>query len=87
MTDCNPKSLAFSSIQGKQVVADFQGGRLTTDAGVLLLREIAQRTGLFDALNAAIPDPRQPERITHEQHAMLAQSLSHKGCQAASGLG
>lgn len=75
MTDCNPKPLAFSTIQGKAVVADFQGGRLTTDAGVLLLREVARRTGLFDALDAAIPDPRQPELIRHDQHAMLAQRI------------
>jgi len=75
MTDCNPKPLSFARIQGKEVVADFQGGRLTTDAGVLLLREAARRIGLFDALDAAIPDPRQPERITHEQRAMLTQRI------------
>jgi hypothetical protein len=75
MIDCNPKPLPFSRIQGKEVVADFQGGRLTTDAGVLLLRETARRTGLFDALDAAIPDPRQPERITHGQRAMLTQRI------------
>ena len=75
MTDCNRKPLAFSSVQGKQVVADFQGGRLTTDAGVLLLREVAEHSGLFDALDAAIPDPRQPELIIHDQHAMLAQRI------------
>ena len=75
MTDCNPKSLAFSRTHGRQVVADFRGGRLTTDSGVLLLREIALRTGLFDALDAAIPDPRRPELITHDQRAMLAQRI------------
>jgi hypothetical protein len=75
MTECNPKPLAFSRIQGRQVVADFQGGRLTTDAGVLLLRQVAQRIGLFEALDAAIPDPRQPELITHDQYAMIAQRV------------
>jgi len=75
MTDCNPTPLAFSSIQGKPVVADFAGGRLTTDAGVLLLREVAQRTGLFRALDRVIPDPRQPELIAHDQQTMLAQRI------------
>ncbi len=75
MTDCNPKPLSFSRIQAKEVVADFQGGRLTTDAGVLLLREVAQRSGLINALDAAIPDPRQPELITHDQSTMLAQRV------------
>lgn len=75
MTDCNPKHLSFSRIQGKEVVADFQGGRLTTDAGGLLLREVAQRTGLIKALDAVILDPRQPELITHDQYTMLAQRI------------
>jgi Transposase DDE domain group 1 len=75
MTDCNPIPLAFSRIQGKPVVADFSGGRLTTDAGVLLLREVAERTGLFRALDRVIPDPRQPEMIVHDQQTMLAQRI------------
>ena len=40
MTDCNLDPLRFSTLGPKTVVADFQGGRLTTDAGALLLREI-----------------------------------------------
>jgi hypothetical protein len=62
-------------IHGKPVVADFSGGRLTTDAGVLLLREVAQRTGLFRALDRVIPDPRQPDLIVHDQETMLAQRI------------
>src|SRR3954452_23013667 len=76
MTDCNRDTLHFSTLGPKQVVADFQGGRLTTDAGALLLRELADRLGLFDALDAAIPDPRHPAFITHNQKAMLAQRVT-----------
>ena len=54
------------SVQKKTFVADFQGGRLTTDAGALLLREVEETIGLFDALNAAIPDPRNPVFIIHD---------------------
>ena len=75
MTDCNPKPLTFSSLGAKHVVADFFGGRLTTDAGALLLREADKATGLFEALDAAIPDPRDPDRITHDQRSMLAQRV------------
>jgi hypothetical protein len=60
MTHCNRDILRFSSLGSKAVVADFQGGRLTTDAGALLLREAADKIGLFDALDKAIPDPRNP---------------------------
>jgi hypothetical protein len=76
MTDCNRDPLPFSTLGSKTVVADFQGGRLTTDAGALLLREVADRTGLFDALDAAIPDPRNPVFIIHDQRAMIAQRVT-----------
>lgn len=76
MTDCNPEPLQFSTLGSKAVVADFQGGRLTTDAGALLLREVDQTCGLFDAINAAIPDPRHPVFIIHDQRAMIAQRIT-----------
>jgi Transposase DDE domain group 1 len=75
MTDCNRDRVAFSSIGSKSVVADFLGGRLTSDAGALLLREIDERIGLFGALNQAIPDPRDPRFIIHDQKEMLAQRI------------
>jgi hypothetical protein len=60
MTDCNAPALRFSSLGPKAVVADFQVGRLSTDAGVIPLREVAETTGPLPALDAAIPDPRLP---------------------------
>jgi hypothetical protein len=75
MTHCNRDPLDFSSRSSKTVVADFQGGRLTTDGGALLLAEVADRLGLFDALDAALPDPRHPVFIVHDQRALLAQRV------------
>jgi hypothetical protein len=76
MTDCNHEPLHFSTLGPRTVVADFLGGRLSTDAGALLLREVADQIGLFDALDAAIPDPRNPVFITHDQRAMIAQRVT-----------
>jgi hypothetical protein len=76
MTDCNRETLPFSRIGTKAVVADFQGGRLTTDAGALLLREVGNRLGLFDALDHAIPDPRWLPIVIHDQKTMLAQRIT-----------
>ncbi|MBX6314109.1 MAG: transposase [Isosphaeraceae bacterium] len=76
MTDCNNRPLGFARLGSRQVVADCRGGRLTTDAGALLLRETARQLGLFEVLNAVIPDPRQPELITQEQQTMLAQWIT-----------
>ena len=58
MTECNTTSVDFTPLGRRQVVADFLGGRLTTDAGALLLREVDRRIGLLDSLDKAIPDPR-----------------------------
>src|SRR4051812_11640993 len=75
MTDCYRDSLTFSRHGSKAVVADFRGGRITSDAGALLLREAAGRLGLFDALDAAIHDPRHPAFVVHEQKTMLARRV------------
>jgi hypothetical protein len=65
----------FSSVDRRQVVADFLGGRLTSDAGILLLREVDRKIGLLDAIDQAIPDPRDPTAVTHDQRTMLAQRI------------
>ncbi len=75
MTDCIADIMSFSALGPKAIVADFNGGWPTTDAGALLLREIDHRIGLIEALDAAIPDPRKPEMIAHSQRAMLAQRV------------
>jgi hypothetical protein len=80
VTDCNCEPLRFASLGRKAVVADFRGGRLTTDAGALLLRQLEQRLGLLDALDRAIPDPRLPELIVPEQRALLAQRITALAC-------
>lgn len=75
MTHCNRTRLSFSSLHRQQVVADFAGGTLTSDAGALLLREVDRRLGLLDAFDRAIPDPRDPAAITHTQRTLLAQRV------------
>ena len=75
MTDCNRQPLTFSSLGSKSVIADFLGGRLTSDAGALLLREVGRKTGLFQAIAAAIPDPRNPIFVIHDQKSMIAQRI------------
>ena len=75
MTECNRQGVVFSSIRRRQVEVDWNGGTLTSDAGAVLLRETDRRIGLLDALNACIPDPRNPIFITHQQRTLLAQRI------------
>jgi hypothetical protein len=75
MTDCTPRALPFSSVGKKKIQADFEGGRLTTDAGVLLLREVDKRLHLIDSIADCMQDPRHPSLIQHSQREMLAQRI------------
>jgi hypothetical protein len=75
MTECNSQPIVFSSLARRQVVADFDGGTITSDAGALLLREVDRKLGLIDQLDAVIPDPRNPALITHQQRTMLRQRI------------
>ena len=75
MTQRNTQPLPFSSTHRRELHADFSGGVITSDAGALLLREADQQLGLLEALNRVIPDPRQPDLITHPQRTLLAQRV------------
>ena len=55
----------LSPVSGKTVVAKFDGGLLSSDGGVLLLREVEQRLRVADRLAACMMDPRAPDLITH----------------------
>src|SRR6478672_2757157 len=55
---------AFSSlVAGKVMRAAFDGGRLTSDAGVLMLADIDRRLGITERLARCIEDPRSPGRV------------------------
>jgi hypothetical protein len=69
------KQLHFGSLFGKEVVADFEGGRITSDGGALLLRELDERHGLTEAMTKALDDPRDRSRVTHELRTLLRQRI------------
>jgi hypothetical protein len=55
----------LSSVAGKEIVARFDGGRLSSDGGLLVLREIEQRLKVAERLAACIDDPRDPASTVH----------------------
>ena len=65
MTDLMLPLPGLSPVSGKTVVAKFDGGLLSSDGGILVLREIEQRFRVADRLAACIEDPRSPDQITH----------------------
>jgi len=74
-TQCTPDQLEFQSFGRRQVTGRFDGGRLTSDAGGLLLREVAQRLHLFPRLAECFTDHRQAGKVEHPVQALLAQRV------------
>jgi len=60
-----------SAVAGKVVRLAFDGGRLTSDAGVLLLADIERRLGIAERLARCLADPRSPERVHHTLAEMI----------------
>ena len=65
MNDCMLPLPGLSPVCGKTVVAKFDGGLLSSDGGILVLREVEQRLRVADRLAACMVDRRAPELITH----------------------
>ena len=66
MVDSTPLLPGLSPVQGKAVIARFDGGRLSSEGGLLALREIERRLGVADRLAGCLTDPRAPERVEHQ---------------------
>src|SRR3954453_20087711 len=65
MVDATLLLPGLSAVQGKAIVARFDGGRLSSGGGLLALREIERRLGLADRLASCLKDPRAPEKVVH----------------------
>jgi len=65
MTDDTLLPFCFPAVCAKKITAAFDGGRITSDGGVMLLAAAERRLKLADRLAAAIHDPRDPARVTH----------------------
>jgi len=75
VTPCNPQTILFASSGSRRVEADFSGGRVSSDAGVLLVREVAQGLRLFPRLAACFRDLRDGDRVEHPVEQLLAQRI------------
>ena len=71
MADDAPFLPGLSPFAGKPVHVAFDGGRLTSDAGVLVLAEIDRKLGLAEQLARCIEDRRAPERVRHGLAEMI----------------
>ena len=81
MVDTTPFLPGLSPVQGKAMVARFDGGRLSSEGGLLALREVERGLGLADRLAACLKDPRAPEKVVHR----LAQMIRFRMLMIAAG--
>src|SRR5512134_1750660 len=74
-TECNPELFHFGSVEGRRVVAGFDGGRMTSDAGALLLGATAKAIGLIDRFAACFSDGRSATDVEHTVTTLVGQRV------------
>jgi len=74
-TDCREQVLLFQDLGSRKVVADFSGGTLSSDGGVLLLRQVDAGLGVTAGLAQCFGDQRQQVYVDHTVPQLLAQRI------------
>ncbi len=72
--------ISFPAVSRKKVAGAFDGGRLTSDGGVLLLAQAERAMGVCRQLAACIADPRDPSRVTHKLDDILRARILAIAC-------
>ena len=80
MIENNQLELDFPNVRGKKVTVDFDGGIITSDAGLLLLRETERSVGIIDRLSRCIIDKRDRRYIDHTARELMAQRTFQIAC-------
>src|SRR4051794_24072553 len=74
-TECNASYLDFPMLGSRQVLADFDGGDITSDGGALLLRETERLTGIIRQFAACFTDHRKADLVEHTVEELIAQRV------------
>ena len=75
MTECSQETFGFTAHFSRRVEAEFSAGQVTSDGGVLLLREVDRRINLLERLAGCFFDGRSPWLVKHQLPEMLAQRI------------
>jgi len=74
-TDCSTNLFGFTEVEGREVVAAFDGGAISSDAGALLLGAADRAIGLISRFANCFHDERRPELIEHEVATLIGQRV------------
>lgn len=80
MKKVTTEQLIFQGINSKKIQANFDGGTITSDAGVMWLREVDHQIGLTDALANAVCDNRDQRYVKQEMRTMISQRIYQISC-------
>ena len=74
-TECTKLRADFQPLGKREIVADFDGGAITSDGGALLLREIEKRTAILKRFATCFTDYRDPKRLEHDVLSLVSQRV------------
>lgn len=74
MANRTANAIEFEPVKRRRVQMDFDGGEVSSNAGVLLVRKLDRRLGLLEAVSRALSDSRDPARVTHRMAELLRQT-------------
>ena len=76
MPDCTGQQMLFGRVGRCEIEADFSGGALSSDGGLMLVRQVDRQIGLSRAIAAALFDPRDPDRVKHSLRDLIADAAA-----------
>jgi Transposase DDE domain group 1 len=74
-TECSAEPMLFARLDRRDLVGDFGGGAISSDAGALLLGATDRAIGLVDRFAACFRDGRDPRRVAHELPTLVGQRV------------
>ncbi len=74
-TNCIPNQLNFGSLKGRKVIANFSGGRITSDAGIVLMAELDKKLKITARFAECFRDHRNSSYVDYPVHQLLAQRV------------
>ena len=80
MTICTSELISFPSLNRKKIAVDFSGGHVSSNGGLLLLREVDRRLGLTRRIAGLLKDGRDQSKVIHSMQTMLRQRVYGLAC-------
>lgn len=74
-TQCIPEQFTFGRVESRQVIVNFKGGTVTSDAGLSLIAALDQKRQITSRFAACFQDYRNPARVEHSVESMVAQRI------------